>query len=85
MFFEEEVQVSKELETHTPSPLSSSNLGGSPTSSSPPPPNSFLRHQKTRTLSELYEVTENENNLTRFCLIFNCEPVSFEEVLQDRK
>jgi len=69
------------LEVHTPS---TSNLGGSPVSSSPSP-NSSPRPPKTRTLSELYEVTENENNLTLFCLFSDCEPVGFEEVVQDER
>jgi len=72
MFFEGEVQAPKELEAHSPSPPSSSNLGCSPALSSPPP-NSSPGPQKTRTLSELYEVTENENNVTLFCLFFDCE------------
>ena len=61
MFFGEEIQASKELEAHTPSPPSASNLGGSLGPSSIPL-NSLP--QETRTLSELYKVTENENNLT---------------------
>jgi len=84
MFFEEEVQTPKELEVHTPSPPSSSNLDSSP-ASSPPPPNFSPKPQKTRTLFELYKVTENENNLTHFCLFFNCELVGFEESMQDRR
>jgi len=80
----EEVQISKELEAHTISPPSSSNLGGSSTASSAPP-NSSPRPQKTRTLSKPYEVTENENNLILFCLFPDCEPVDFEEVVQDRR
>jgi len=84
MFFEKEVQASKELETHTQSPSSSSNLGGCPVSSSPPP-NSSPRPQKTRTPSELYKITENENNLTLFCLFFDCELVGFEEAIHDRR
>ena len=53
-----------------------------PASSSP---NSSPRPQKIRTLSELYEVTENENNVTLFCLVSDCEPVGFEEAVQDRR
>ena len=84
MFFGEEVQASKELEAHTISPPSSSNLGGSSAAASAPP-NSSPRPQKTRTLSELYEVMKNENNLTLFYLFFDCEPVGFEEAVQDRR
>ena len=39
----------------------------------------------TRTLYELYEVTENENNLILFCLFVNCEPLGFEEAIQDKR
>ena len=69
MFFEEEVQALKESEAHNPSPPSALNLGGSlaPSSSTP---NSSPMPQETRTISELYKVTENENNLTLFCLFF---------------
>jgi len=84
MFFEEKVQASKELEAHTPLPPSSLNLGGSLVLSSSPL-NSSPMPQKTRTLFELYKVTENENNLTHFCLFFNCELVGFEESMQDRR
>ena len=80
----EEVQAPKELEAHTPSPPSSSNLGSSPTSSSPQP-NSSPRPQKTRMLSQLCEVMENENKLTLFCLFSNCEHVGFEEAVEDRR
>ena len=38
-----------------------------------------------RSLQELYEVSENQNDLTLFCLFADCEPIGFEEAVQNRK
>lgn len=38
-----------------------------------------------RRLDEIYEVTENQNNLTLFCLFVDCEPIGFEEAIQDER
>ena len=38
-----------------------------------------------RSLEELYEVSENQNDLTLFCLFADCEPIDFEEAVQNRK
>ena len=71
MLFEEEVQETKELEGHTPSPPSSPSQSGSPASSSLSSSSSSSQvHRKMRTFIELYEVTKNP---TLFCLFANCE------------
>ncbi|KAE8728448.1 hypothetical protein F3Y22_tig00004355pilonHSYRG00008 [Hibiscus syriacus] len=41
--------------------------------------------QRTRSLRDLYEVTERQDNLTLFCLFADCEPVSFQEAIQEKK
>ena len=43
-------------------------------------PPSFLNErteERTRSLQDLYEVTERHDNLTLFCLFDDCEPVNF--------
>ena len=40
---------------------------------------------RTRNLQDLYEVTERQDNLTLFCLFADCEPVSFQEAVQEKK
>ena len=38
-----------------------------------------------RSLQDLYEATENlSNDLTLFCHFVDCEPIGFEEVVQEK-
>ncbi|KAG7565068.1 Zinc finger CCHC-type superfamily [Arabidopsis suecica] len=37
-----------------------------------------------RSLQELYEVTENQDNLTLFCLFAECEPMDFQEAIEKK-
>ncbi|KAJ4718980.1 Retrovirus-related Pol polyprotein from transposon TNT 1-94 [Melia azedarach] len=51
-------------------------------------PPSFLNERnekRTRSLQDLYEVTERLDNLTLFFLFVECEPMSFTEAIQDEK
>ncbi|KAH9669584.1 hypothetical protein KPL70_021844 [Citrus sinensis] len=51
-------------------------------------PLSFLNErteERTRSLQDLYEVTERYDNLTLFCLFADCEPVNFQEAALDEK
>ncbi|KAH9697084.1 hypothetical protein KPL71_023464 [Citrus sinensis] len=51
-------------------------------------PPSFLNErteERTRSLQDLYEVTERHDNLTLFCLFADCEPVNFQEAALDKK
>lgn len=36
-------------------------------------------------LKEIYEVRNNQNDLTLFCLFVNCEPINFEKAAQSKK
>jgi len=38
-----------------------------------------------RSLQEIYEDTENTNDLTLFCLFASCEPINFEEAVQHKR
>ena len=54
-------------------------------SDSPP---SFLAERNEeciRSLEDLYEVTDRLENLTLFYLFADCEPVNFQEAIQDEK
>ncbi|KAH9669846.1 hypothetical protein KPL70_021959 [Citrus sinensis] len=74
-------QVSEQQEPATP-PISPAltTCGDSPPS--------FLNErteERTRSLQDLYEVTERHDNLTLFCLFADCEPVNFQEAALDEK
>ncbi|KAH9745452.1 hypothetical protein KPL70_004078 [Citrus sinensis] len=74
-------QVDEQQEPATP-PISpaSTTCGDSPPS--------FLNErteERTRSLQDLYEVTERHDNLTLFCLFADCEPVNFQEAALDEK
>ena len=66
------------------SPASTTHGDESPSSSS-----SGSQREKTvprtQSLRELYEVTEQADNLTLFCLFVDCELVSFQEAAQEKK
>ena len=36
-------------------------------------------------MDEIYEVTENQNDITLFCLFADCEPIGFEEAIQSKR
>ena len=74
-------QVEEQQEPATPLISPASNTYGD----SPP---SFLNErieERTRSLQDLYEVTERHDNLTLFCLFADCEPVNFQEAALDEK
>ena len=51
-------------------------------------PPSFLNErteERTRSLQDLYEVTERHDNLTLFYLFADCEPINFQEAALDKK
>ncbi|KAH9735937.1 hypothetical protein KPL71_017913 [Citrus sinensis] len=52
---------------------------------SPPPFLNERTKERTRSLQDLYEVTERHDNLTLFCLFADCEPVNFQEAAIDEK
>ena len=56
----------------------------SPTTSSQGDESSSERTPRFRSLQDIYEVTENQDNLTLFCLFADCEPMNFEEA-QEKK
>ena len=73
-------QVEEQQEPATPPISPVSNTCGD----SPP---TFLNErieERTRSLQDLYEVTER-HDITLFCLFADCEPVSFQEVVLDEK
>ena len=43
------------------------------------------RVPRFRSLQELYEVTENQDNLNLFSLFADCEPMDFQEAIQSKK
>nr|XP_048330851.1 uncharacterized protein LOC125422756 [Ziziphus jujuba var. spinosa] len=42
------------------------------------------RAPRFRSSQEIYEVTENQDGLTLFCLFVDCEPVNFQEAMEDK-
>jgi hypothetical protein len=84
--FEEEAEEhgeQQELISPPSSPASSSQGDSSPSSSLGE--SSRERTPKVRSLQEIYEVTENQNDLTLFCLFAGCEPIGFEEAVQSKR
>ncbi|KAE8735609.1 hypothetical protein F3Y22_tig00000340pilonHSYRG00771 [Hibiscus syriacus] len=74
----------QELATPPTSPTSTTQGDSSPLSSSSGSQSERVV-QRTRSLRDLYEVTERQDNLTLFCLFADCEPVSFQEAVQEKK
>ncbi|KAE8683276.1 TMV resistance protein N-like [Hibiscus syriacus] len=74
----------QELATPPTSPTSTTQGDSSPSSSSSGSQSERVV-QRTRSLRDLYEVTERQDNLTLFCLFADCEPVSFQEAVQEKK
>ena len=56
----------------------------SPVASSPQDEISGGRIPRFRNLREIYEVSENQDNLTLFCLFADCEPMNFHEAVRDK-
>ncbi|KAH9752737.1 hypothetical protein KPL71_014822 [Citrus sinensis] len=74
-------QIDEQQEPATPPISPVSTICGD----SPP---SFLNErteERTRSLQDLYEVTERHDNLTLFCLFADCELVNFQKVALDEK
>jgi hypothetical protein len=56
----------------------------SPTPSSEEGESSSERTPHFRSLQEIYEATENQDNLTLFCLFADCEPMNFQEAFEKK-
>ncbi|CAJ2640870.1 unnamed protein product [Trifolium pratense] len=56
----------------------------SPTPSSKEGESSSEKTPHFRSLQEIYEVTENQDNLTLFCLFADCEPMNFQEAFEKK-
>ncbi|CAJ2633694.1 unnamed protein product [Trifolium pratense] len=56
----------------------------SPTPSSEEGESSSEKTPHFRSLQEIYEVTENQDNLTLFCLFADCEPMNFQEAFEKK-
>ncbi|CAJ2639360.1 unnamed protein product [Trifolium pratense] len=56
----------------------------SPTPSSEEGESSSEKTPHFRSLQEIYEVTENQDNLTLFCLFVDCEPMNFQEAFEKK-
>ena len=54
-----------------------------PSSSSEESPSE--RPHRMKSLQELYKMSENQNDLTLFCLFSDCELIGFEEAVQRKK
>ena len=50
-----------------------------------PPSMNERSKSRTRSLQEIYENTERIEDLTLFCLFTDCEPVNFQEAVQNKK
>lgn len=92
MLEEEEVENPNEVEREpqTPSQGYPSSYRGdfsSPSSSSSSSEaSSSERPRKTRSLREIYEVAEiDKDNLNLFCFFMDCDPLSYEEAIQEEK
>ena len=81
---EQSREPQQELATPPTSPTSTTHGDSSPSSSSSGS-QSEREVSRTRSLQDLYEATEQQDNLTLFCLLAGCELVSFEKAAQDKK
>lgn len=82
-FFYEEEQKNGERQEIISPPLSPTHGNASP--SSLQGESSSERTPRMRSLQELYEVTENQNDLTLFCLFVDCEPIGYEDAVQNKR
>ncbi|KAM2967251.1 hypothetical protein FF1_027536 [Malus domestica] len=91
--FEEEneqgmMEQAREVQQESTTPLASPtsiNHGNSPASASSSGSLNEREVPRTRSLRDLYEVAERLDNPTLFCLFADCEPVDFQEAMQDTK
>ncbi|KAM1480368.1 hypothetical protein ACFX2I_027521 [Malus domestica] len=91
--FEEEneqgmMEQAREVQQESTTPLASptsTNHGNSPASASSSGSLNEREVPRTRSLRDLYEVAERLDNPTLFCLFPDCEPVDFQETMQDTK
>ncbi|KAL5566704.1 hypothetical protein UlMin_029868 [Ulmus minor] len=81
---EQSGEAQQELTTPPISPTSTTQGDSSPSSSSSGSQDERVA-PRTRSLQDLYEVTERQDNLTLFCLFADCEPVSFQEAAQEKR
>ncbi|KAM2718779.1 hypothetical protein EV1_030652 [Malus domestica] len=77
-------EVQQESTTPPASPIST-NHGNSPASTSSSGSLNEREVPHTRSIRDLYEVAERLDNPTLFCLFADCEPVDFQEAVQDTK
>ena len=85
-YFEEEKEEQPRMEQAEQEPTTPPASPASTDNGNSPP--SFLNErdvERTRSLQDFYEVTEQPDNLTLFCLFADSEPVSFEEAVQNKK
>lgn len=82
-FFEEEEQENREQQELTSPSLSPTH--GDASQSSSQGKSSSERTPRMRSLEELYEVIENQNDLTLFYLFADCEPTGYEEAAQHKR
>ncbi|KAM1703264.1 hypothetical protein ACFXTN_026310 [Malus domestica] len=77
-------EVQQESTTPPTSPTST-NHGNSPASTSSSGSLYEREVPRTKGLLDLYEVAERLDNPTLFCLFVDCEPIDFQEAMQDTK
>ncbi|KAM2556520.1 hypothetical protein TB2_013736 [Malus domestica] len=77
-------RVQQESITPPISPTST-NHGNSPASASSSGSLNEREVPRIRSLRDLYEVAERLDNPTLFCLFADCEPIDFQEAMQDTK
>ena len=56
----------------------------SPTTNPQEEESSSERTPRFRSIQDIYEVTENQDNLTLFCLFADCEPMNFQEAAKKK-
>ncbi|KAM1977528.1 hypothetical protein ACFX16_014315 [Malus domestica] len=80
-------QARKVQQESTTPPISptSTNHGNSPASASSSGSLNEREVPRIRSLRDLYEVAERLDNPTLFCLFADCEPIDFQEAMQDTK
>ncbi|KAM1699904.1 hypothetical protein ACFX2K_031197 [Malus domestica] len=81
----EQVREVQQESTTPPASPTSTNHGNSPASASSSESLNEREVPRTRSLRDLYEVAERLDNPTFFCLFADCEPVDFQEAVQDTK
>lgn len=88
MFFDNEDDELREVEKANNQNPSPSPSPSTPAASSNEASSSGGAPRKSRSLREVYEVTdpiEMTDDYTLFCLLAECDPVTYEEVVQEAK